>query len=99
MTILEKATAIIGVSASRNVSLLSALVEMCTDEATAYCNLAEYTTDLDNAVVQMVVERYNRRGYEGVENVSASDITNKFYNGYSKSTLSMLNKYRKVKTI
>lgn len=99
MTILEKATAIIGVSASRNASLLSALVEMCTDEAIAYCNLAEYTTDLDNVVVQMVVERYNRRGYEGAESVSASDITNKFYNGYSKSTLSMLNKYRKVKTV
>lgn len=55
MTIKEKVNALIGVSASRNSDLIDALIEMAQDEATKYCHLDEYSTDLDNAVVHMVV--------------------------------------------
>jgi len=99
MTILEKVNAIIGPSAASHTSLISTLVEMCQDEATQYCNLDEYTEKLDNAVVQMVVERFNRNNNEGVSSSNASDIQESFIDGYSKSTLSMLNKCRKVKTV
>ena len=56
MTILEKVQSITG---STN-KVLETLVDMCKDEATQYCNLEIYTERLDNAVVQMVVERFNR---------------------------------------
>ena len=95
MTILEKVQSITG---STN-KVLETLVDMCKDEATQYCNLEIYTERLDNAVVQMVVERFNRLNNEGVESTSASSISEKFINGYSQSTISMLNKNRKIKVV
>lgn len=95
MTILEKVQSITG---STN-KVLETLVDMCKDEATQYCNLKIYTERLDNAVVQMVVERFNRLNNEGVESTSASSINEKFINGYSQSTISMLNKNRKIKVV
>ena len=95
MTILEKVQSITG---STN-KVLETLVDMCKDEATQYCNLEIYTERLDNAVVQMVVERFNRLNNEGVESTSASSINEKFINGYSQSTISMLNKNREIKVV
>lgn len=95
MTILEKVQSLTG---STN-KVLETLVDMCKDEATQYCNLEIYTERLDNAVVQMVVERFNRLNNEGVESTSASSISEKFINGYSQSTISMLNKNRKIKVV
>ena len=95
MTILEKVQSITG---STN-KVLETLVDMCKDEAAQYCNLEIYTERLDNAVVQMVVERFNRLNNEGVESTSASSINEKFINGYSQSTISMLNKNRKIKVV
>lgn len=100
MTILEKIQAIIGSTAYQAHSdFINALIEMCKDEAYEYCNLSAYDSSLDNAVVQMVLERFNRADNEGVQSYSASDISETFIDGYSKSTLSMLNKHRKVKVI
>ena len=62
MTIKEKVNALIGPSAARKATLIDTLIEMTTEEATNYCNLEEYTTKLDNAVVEMVIERYNKVG-------------------------------------
>jgi len=41
------------------------LISLCKDEAYTYCNLPEYNAKLDGAVIQMVIERYNRIGSEG----------------------------------
>lgn len=95
MTVLEKVLSLAGPTADSQV--LSTLVEMCMEEATEYCNLQEYTPKLDNAVVQMTLERYNRLNNEGVASTNASSIAENFIDGYSKSTLCMLNKNRKVK--
>lgn len=95
MTILEKVQSLTG---STN-KVLETLVEMCMDEATQYCNLEVYTEKLDNAVVQMVIERFNRLNNEGVESTNASSINEKFINGYSQSTINMLNKNRKIKVV
>lgn len=97
MTIIEKIKAILGPTASRNLQILSALVEMCKEEATAYCNLDEYTEKLDNAVVQMVLERYNRINNEGVDSTNASGIHETFHDGYTASTTKMLQKHRRMK--
>ena len=97
MTIIEKIKAILGPTASRNLQTLSALVEMCNEEATAFCNLDEYTEKLDNAVVQMVLERYNRINNEGVDSTNASGIHETFHDGYTASTTKMLQKHRRMK--
>ena len=99
MTIKEKVNALIGPSAARKATLIDTLIEMTTEEAINYCNLEEYTTKLDNAVVGMVVERYNKVGSEGILNTSASDVKESYVNGYSESTINLLNKSRKVKTV
>ena len=99
MTIKEKVNALIGISASRNSDLIDVLIEMCEDEARDYCHLSNYNTELDNAVVQMVVEKYNRRGYEGSNSVKASSISNDFIDGYSASTLQLLQEHRHLRTM
>lgn len=99
MTVVEKSMALIGPTAASHKAQIEAIVEMCMDEAVQFCNLKEYTEKLDNAVVQMTVERYNRLNNEGVSRSNASTIDESFIDGYSKSTLSMLIKNRKVKVI
>ena len=46
--------------------LLITLINLCKQEAYIYCNLEEYTDALDYIVIQMVIERYNRIGSEGL---------------------------------
>lgn len=100
MTIMEKLEAILGPTGmgNRKFQTLSALVEMCKEEATEYCNLDEYTEKLDNAVVQMVLQRYNRINNEGIESTNASGINEHFSDGYTKDVMSMLRKHRRLRT-
>lgn len=99
MTIIEKLEAILGPTGmgNRKLSTLMALVDMCQEEAVAYCNLDEYDSKLDNAVVQMVLQRYNRINNEGVESTNASGINEHFCDGYTKDVMSMLRKHRRMK--
>lgn len=100
MTIMEKIQALLGPTGmgGRKSQTLLALVEMCKEEAMDYCNLDEYTEKLDNAVVQMVLERYNRINNEGVDSTIASGIHETFHDGYTAQTYKMLQKCRRVKT-
>ena len=99
MTIIEKIQALLGPTAygNRKLQTLSVLVEMCKEEATAYCNLDEYSDKLDNVVVQMVLERYNKINNEGVVSTNASGIHETFHDGYTASTIKMLQKHRRMK--
>ena len=99
MTIIEKIQALLGPTAYGNHKLqtLSALVEMCKEEAATYCNLDEYSDKLDNVVVQMVLERYNRINNEGIDSTNASGIHETFHDGYTASTIKMLQKHRRMK--
>lgn len=99
MTILEKVQTLLGPAAygNRKLQTLSVLIEMCKEEAAAYCNLDEYSDKLDNAVVQMVLERYNRLNNEGIDSTNASGIHETFHDGYTASTIKMLQKHRRMK--
>lgn len=99
MTIVEKASTLIGPAAASHLNQIEAIVDMCKDEATQFCNLDAYSDKLDNAVVQMTIERYNRLNNEGISKSNASSIDESFIDGYSKSTLSMLVKNRKVRVL
>lgn len=100
MTIIEKLQALLGPTANEahRLATLTALVEMCQEEARDYCNLSEYSAKLDNAVVQMVLQRFNRMNNEGVDSTNASGIHESFHDGYTKEVMSMLQKHRRIKT-
>ena len=79
--------------------LLITLINLCKQEAYIYCNLEEYTDALDYIVIQMVIERYNRIGSEGLTSQSSSGISAQYDSFYSKKVERMLNKHRKVKCV
>ena len=79
--------------------LLITLIAMCKEEAYIYCNLPEYDDKLDNVVVSMVIEKYNRIGSEGTTSQSASGVSASYNDFYSDKVVRILNKYRKVKMV
>lgn len=79
--------------------LLSLLIDMCKDDAVCFCNLEEYTEDLDNTVIKMVIERYNKIGFEGLSAQGDSGVSNSFVDGYSDEIKRALIKHRKVRVV
>ena len=79
--------------------LIATLIALCKDEAFNYCNLTEYNSKLDGAVIEMVIERYNRIGSEGAIQQSFSGVSMTYDSFYSDKVRWMLNKHRKVKMI
>lgn len=79
--------------------LFQTLIALCKDEAIDFCNLEEYSEKLDSAVINMVIERYNKLGTEGVNSVRTSGMNEEYVNGYSEIVLSKLRKNRKVKCV
>jgi hypothetical protein len=76
--------------------LLDTLIQMCSDEAVAYCNLLEYDEKLDRIVIKMVIQTYNRIGSEGVASQSFSGVGETFIDGYTLDIKTALNRYRKM---
>lgn len=79
--------------------LLNTLISMCKEEAYIYCNLPEYDKKLDNIIVSMVIEKYNRIGSEGATSQSSSGVSASYNDFYSDKIVRMLNKFRKVKMV
>ena len=79
--------------------LLNTLISMGKEEAYIYCNLPEYSQKLDNIVVCMVIEKYNRIGSEGATSQSASGISATYDSFYSEKIVKMLNKHRRVRCV
>jgi len=79
--------------------LLNTLISMSKEEAYIYCNLPEYDKKLDNIVVSMVIEKYNRMGSEGTTSQSSSGVSASYDSFYSDKIVRMLNKFRKVKMV
>lgn len=79
--------------------ILGTLIKMCKDEAVDFCNLKEYDSKLDSAVINMVIERYNKVGTEGTSSVSTHGITEQYIDGYSQSVYKQLIKHRKIRLV
>lgn len=96
---LEKVKILLGISSTDmgQDELLEVLIEMAQQEAVEYCHLKEYNEKLNPAVINMVIERYNRMGSEGLASGSCSGISEAYIDGYSKNVYSLLNKCRKVR--
>ena len=96
---LEKLKLLLGIQDDAQDELLQILISLCKDEAYVYCNLPEYSSKLDGAVIQMVIERYNRIGSEGAIQQASSTVSMTYDSFYSEKVRWMLNKNRKVKMI
>lgn len=94
---LEKIKILINQYAQDDV--LQILIDMCKADAVAYCNLPEYIEDLDNTVIKMVIERYNKIGFEGLSAQGDSGVSNSFIDGYSKEIYQSLIKFRKMRVV
>lgn len=97
---LEKIKILLGfVDNDTKDDLLITLIGLARDEATEYCNLLEYTEKLDPAVINMVIERYNRIGAEGLTSASSHNIQEHYINGYSSSVINKLNRHRRIRML
>ena len=96
---LDKIKLLLNILDDTQDELLQVLISLCKDEAYTYCNLPEYNAKLDGAVIQMVIERYNRIGSEGATQQSSSGVSITYDSFYSEKVRWMLNKNREVKMI
>lgn len=96
---LDRIKILLGLLGDDKDELITTLIAMARDEAVQYCNLLEYSTKLDTAVTNMVIERYNRLGTEGVSSVSTNGVAEDYVNGYSRTITNLLNRQRKVRML
>lgn len=98
---LEKIKMLLGIAEEDESKddLINLLISLCKDEAVDFCNLPEYDSKLDSAVISMVIERYNARGTEGLTSVSGSGVNEHYKDGYSSNIISALIKNRKIRCI
>lgn len=79
--------------------LINTLISLCKDQAIDFCNLDEYISKLDSAVISMVIERYNKIGTEGASSVSTNGINESYIEDYSRPIKEKLIKNRKVRLV
>lgn len=98
---LEKIKILLGIAEEDESKddLINLLISLCKNEAVDFCNLPEYDSKLDSAVISMVIERYNARGTEGLTSVSGSGVNEHYKDGYSSNIISALIKNRKIRCI
>lgn len=90
----EEIKSILNINDENKDLLLNIYIEHAKNEAERYTR-REYIDLMDDIVVQMVVEKYNKRFNEGIANTSTSGLNSSFLNGYSQSILNQLNDLRK----
>lgn len=79
-------------------NLLLLLISQSQDEFCAYCNRADVPTLAANAIIDMVVIKYNLMGQEGYASTSFSGASETIAN-YPPQLVKALNRWRKVKML
>ncbi|NYB73399.1 phage head-tail connector protein [Sedimentibacter hydroxybenzoicus DSM 7310] len=92
MTPLEKIKAI---SEYKDDAKISVYIDMVKDEIKDICKLNEYSEELDNVLVEMVIVKLNKAGNEGLSSVNMGGASENYLNEYPHSITSRLNKYTK----
>ena len=96
---LDKIKLLLGITDESKDELIQTIIGICKDEAIDFCNLDEYSTKLNSAVIEMVIERYNKIGTEGVYSNTSSGIREEYNSNYSTPIINKLKKNRKVKCV
>jgi hypothetical protein len=95
---LEKITLLLGDAANGKSDLINVLIDLCKDEAITFCHLDYYSDDLDTIVIQMVIEKFNKIGNEGISSVGFSGVSENILEDYSAPIVRMLRRKRKLIT-
>ncbi len=92
MTPLEKIKALTPYTDDAKISIY---IEMVQEEIKEICRLDEYSSDMDNILVDMVIVKLNRSGNEGIANISMSGISETYLTEYPFYITNRLRKYIK----
>ena len=90
---------LLGITDDTRDELIELLMEQCKIEVVSYCNLKEYDEKLNPILNQMVIEKFNRLGSEGLSSAASSGISETYIDGYSAFVVSLLNKNKKVRML
>jgi len=90
---------LLGITDASKDTLLQLLINDAKDFATAYCNLEIYETKLDNIIIKMVIERFNKLGSEGINSKNYSGISESYADDYNPTIYKQLNKNRRLKML
>lgn len=99
MELLQRIKLYLDISENSKDTILDEFINIAKDYAVQYCHLETYDDKLDSIIVKMVVEDYNRRKAEGISSRNYSGISESYGTDYSPQTLSLLNKYRRIRVI
>ena len=92
---LDKVRTLLNITDNSKDNLISLYIDMAKEEATSFCQMSEYSNELDNIVVMMVVEKMNKRGNEGIASTGFSGVSESFKDGYSAEITAALLSHRK----
>lgn len=75
------------------------LIEITKDELINYLHISEYNTKYDGLVLQMIQEKLNKVGDEGIKSIAFSGISESYESFYSDRIVNQIKAKRKVKFI
>ena len=99
MTMLQRIKLLLNISDSSKDALLEELIENAEEYVATYCNNADAVTSLTSAIIQMVIQDYNRMGAEGLNSESYSGVSFNYQTTYSEDIMKQLRRYRKIGVI
>ena len=95
MTQIQKLQVLIG--RTDKDALLTVLLEQAQEEFKQLCNREDIPANAENIVNDMVVEKYNRFGTEGLAAQSFSGTSETFSDNYPARLLAALARFRKAR--
>lgn len=94
---LDKLKVLLGITDKDDV--LNILIEMCSQDALTYCHLDTVDNKMQPVIMQMVMEKFNKLGSDGVSARSFSGASESYNEDYSGAVYEQLKHFRKVTTI
>lgn len=96
---LSKIKLLLNISDGSKDALLNELIDNAEEYVANYCNNVNAAGSLSGAIVQMVVQDYNRIGAEGLNSESYSGASFNYQTEYSEDIMKQLRRYRKIGVI
>lgn len=89
---------IIGIPATNKDTVIEYLISNATGFVMDYCNI-DSISGMDNVLIKMVLEDFNRNGNDGLSSQSFSGVSESYNQDYSEQIYKTLNKHRKIKML
>ena len=99
MSTLAKVKLLLNITDESKDALLNQLIDNAEEYVANYCNNANAANSLQSAIIQMVIQDYNRMGAEGLNSESYSGVSFNYQTEYSEDIMKQLRRYRKIGVI